>query len=105
MSETISKMAKPVVGDIWVSVYEYYDTTYDFYRVVSVSGRKITFMKLQKVGYGNYNGGAYHVKPTNDLTGTTLSKNWTGRAMRHGYRRMLRFISVDKSYQSPTVSP
>lgn len=88
MESTTTTISKPKVGDIWMSVYHYYDTSYDFYKVVDVKPKQVVFAKLEKSGYGNYNGGTYYVRPTKVIEGKPFAKMWTGRPIKNGYQKM-----------------
>lgn len=79
MNRGKQEQGKPQVGDIWVECMSWdYDRTYTFYKVLKVSGKRITFGELEKKGKGYYNSYDYKVTPTNKLTGKQIVKNWTG---------------------------
>ena len=67
-------MEKPNVGSILAGKYHYNDTIWTFYRVLKVTETTVTLAKLEKSGYGNYNGGEYYVRPCKEMIGTPFVK-------------------------------
>lgn len=67
-------MEKPKLNSIMMGKYHIHDTIWTFYRVLKVTESTVTLAKLEKSGYGNYNGGAYYVRPCKEIIGTPFVK-------------------------------
>ena len=79
-------MEIPKVGETWVSRYCYGNIIYTFYKVLKVTAKTAIFQPLEKVGWGNYNGGDYWVRPVNEnaVNGRPFTKR-LGKEMSMGF--------------------